>query len=298
MSTAKRRGAFTLIEILVVLVIIAILLALLIPAVQRARAAAARTQCESNLKQIGLAMQQFHTAHRVFPHNGGWDGNQTILDKNGAPVVIETFDYTTNQTYKFGVGDAKFGAKEQTGSWAFSILPFIDQRNIHQSRDWSAPVSTYICPARRSPEARTVVAEDAFGKYKSGGWAWARTDYGINLKACGNRPDCRPIAQFADGLSNTILIGEKAYNAQVQTPSWYYDEGYFTGGSKGTSRDAPGMSRDGPGINYKDNWGSAHAEGAQFLFADGAVRTLAFEIDPVLLAALLTPDGGEGAAAP
>ncbi len=292
------RRAFTLIELLVVIFIIAILIALLVPAVQKVRATSMRTACENNLKQIGLGMQQFLGIQKVFPGNGGWDGSQTIADINGNQVTIETFDFTTNRGYKFGVGDAKFSAADQTGSWAFSILPNIEQTTLYETRDWTTAVPLYICRARRSPDPKTVVAEDAEGIYTSGGWGWARTDYGINLIAFGNRPNAFPAAHFSDGLSNTIMIGEKAYDLTKQGASWYYDEGYYTGGSKGTGRDAPGLSPDGPNINYKDNWGSPHAVLVCFLFADGTVRPLTFDIDPIVMAALLTPDGNEGVTPP
>ena len=71
------------------------------------------------------------------------------------------------------------------------------------------------------------------------------------------------------------------------------DEGLFVGGSKGTSRGALGLERDGPGINYKDNWGSPHVVGVHFLFGDGAVRLLDYNTGPNVMAALLTPNGGE-----
>jgi prepilin-type N-terminal cleavage/methylation domain-containing protein/prepilin-type processing-associated H-X9-DG protein len=292
-SRRARANAFTLIEILVVIAIIAILIALLIPAVQRMRATAQRTECTNNLKQIGLAMTQFHTTHKVFPSNGGWDGSQTIPSAAGPPCTVETFDFTTNQAYKFGVGDPKFGPKEQTGSWAYAILPYIEQGSMYQKREWTIGLPIYVCGARRSSEAKPVVAGDVNGNYISGGWAWGRTDYGVNLKAFDNRPTCWSTTRFSDGLSNTVLIGEKAYDAAAQTGSWYYDEGFFVGGSKGTSRDAPGLNLDGPGINYKDNWGSPHAEGVNFLFGDGSVRLLSYSVDPDLMAALMTPDGGE-----
>lgn len=292
------RRAFTLIEILVVIAILAILIVLLVPAVQKVRAASMRTVCENNLKQIGLGMQQHLGTYKVFPSNGGWDGSQTILDVNNVPITIATHDFTTNATYKFGVGDPKFKPKDQTGSWAFSILPYVDQTPLYENRDWSTPMPLYNCRARRHPQAKTVVTGDAEGIYTSGGWSWARTDYGINLNACDNRPNVYGESRFSDGLSNTVMIGEKAYNVIVQGPSWYYDEGYFTGGSKGTGRDAPGISRDGPNINYKDNWGSPHAGVALFLLADGTVRPLSFDIDPFLMSALLTPDGNEGVTPP
>jgi prepilin-type N-terminal cleavage/methylation domain-containing protein len=288
-----RRSGMTLIEILVVIAIISILVALLVPAVQHVRVAAARLECENNLKQIGLAMHGFLSTHRVFPSNGGWDGKQTVPAANGPPFTAETFDYTTNKAWIFGVGDPKRGPRDQTGSWAFAILPYLDQQDVYNNADWTIPVPVLICRTRRAPLATTVVAQDQWGKYTSGGWPWARTDYGVNLVAIDNRPFCQSIAYFTDGLSNTILIGEKAYDRDVQQFNWYYDEGYFVGGSKGTSRGAIGMERDGPGINYKDNWGSPHPDGVFFLFGDGGVRMLNYDVDPNIIAALLTPNGGE-----
>lgn len=289
----KRRAAFTLIEVIVVIGIIGLLIALLVPAVQQARAAAANTQCENNLKQIGVALQQFHDAYRLYPSNGGWDGKQTIKSAAGTPFTPSTFDFTTNQLYSCGVGVPNKKPQDQTGSWAYAILPYMGQEPLYQQPQWDEVVVNYVCPARRSPQARPSVAKDAWGIYDTGGFAWARTDYGINLGSFDNRPQCYSSARFTDGLSQTIFVGEKAYDIAIQEESWYYDESFYVGGTKGTSRGAPGLSRDEPGINYKDNWGSAHLAGVLFLFGDGSVRFLSFDTDVVAVIALLTPDGGE-----
>jgi hypothetical protein len=276
-----------------VIAIIGTLVALLMPAVQQVRSVALRTSCTNNLRQIGLALNQFHNSYNVFPSNGGWDGKQTIASVSGAPFTPATFDFTTNRLFQWGTGDPKLSPQGQTGSWAFAILPYVEQTPMYQQRQWSGGVPLYACPERRSADATPTVAQDAYGIYTSGGWAWGRTDYGVNLDAFDNRPTCWPMARFTDGLSNTILVGEKAYDPAVQSLNWYYDEGFFLGGSKGTSRGALGLNRDGPGINYKDNWGSAHPPGVHFLFGDGAVHLLTFDIEASVMAALLTPNGGE-----
>ena len=100
-ANAKDRG-FTLIELLVTIAIIAILIALLLPAVQQAREAARRTQCKNNLKQIGLALHNYHDVHRTFPIGARWQR---------------------------GVGP----------SWMVGLLPFIEQQNLYDRFDMDAP---------------------------------------------------------------------------------------------------------------------------------------------------------------
>src|SRR5437588_11732972 len=125
MNRRHARSGFTLIELLVVIAIIAILIALLVPAVQKVREAAARAQCQNNLKQIGLALHNYHDTYKKFPHNV-------------RPV-------------------ASGGIRR---CWATDILPFIEQAPMYnrydQTQNWSAPVnlpvtslkvSIYQCPS-------------------------------------------------------------------------------------------------------------------------------------------------------
>ena len=96
------KQGFTLIELLVVIAIIAILIALLLPAVQQAREAARRTQCKNNLKQLGLAMHNYHDVYNIFPHNAGRMTNVPSPDQVSAEF-----------------------------SWVFNSLPYLEQANIY-----------------------------------------------------------------------------------------------------------------------------------------------------------------------
>jgi prepilin-type N-terminal cleavage/methylation domain-containing protein len=256
----RYRRAFTLIELLVVIAIIAILIGLTVAAVQKVRAAAARTQCAEQVRQIGVALHHFHDVSRVFPSNGGWDGKQQIKSTSGVMVNVLTGDWGKPPAF-WGVGQPKLGPRQQTGSWLYSILPFIEQDALFRQADWTVPVALYACPARRPALARTV-QNDAWGFYEGGGWAWGHTDYAGNSRLFPDRPYCKILAEVSDGTSNTILAGEKPMDVDLyQTGTWFWDEPFFVGGSGGTARWGTKLVRDAPGIalETRGNWGSAHS---------------------------------------
>ena len=290
----SRRRAFTLIELLVVIAIIGVLTGLVLAAVQKARGSANQSTCSNNLRQIGLALTQHHDAKQVFPSNGGWDGKQQIASVNGPLFTPSTYDKQINQQFFWGVGDPALGPAEQTGSWAYAILPYIEQEAAYSRRSWSTPVKVFICPNRRFPRPVEAISEDTHGRYEGGGWPWAKTDYAGNALVVPKRPTCRRMAEVTDGTSHTLLVGEKAFDPSVGQPnSWYWDEPFFLGGSGGTSRGGLEILRDGRGIRYKGNWGSAHPAGALFLFADGSVRLVPHDVRWSTQLAILTPDGDE-----
>lgn len=291
----RLRLGFTLIELLTVIAIIGVLVGFLLAAMQRVREAASRTRCANHLKQIGLALQLHHDAYQVFPSNGGWDGRQTIRSVDGRDVQVMVQDHRLPSPWIYGVGDPNLGPKEQTGSWAYPILPYLEQEAIFRTRQWWIPVGVYFCPSRRSPQASRP-ENDVFASYEGGGWEWAKIDYAGNALVIANRPRCMRILEIRDGSSNTVLVGEKSMHPELyDMPTWYWDEPYFLGGSQGTQRSGYRVRPDdvNMGFDFRFNWGSAHPTGVNFLFADGSVRLIPYHLTEGQMRSLMTPRGGE-----
>lgn len=297
MDHGKRRRGLTLVELLVVVAVIGILVGLLLPAVQWAREAASRMRCVNHLHQIGLALHKHHDSFRALPGNGGWDTSQQIADVNGNMVYISSTDDTNANgptLYLWGVGDPERLGADQPGSWAFSILPPIEQTDIFQQREWKVPVALYACPSRRSAVVIKPPLIDEYGSYVSGGWPWGKTDYAANALVVPNRPQTVRFADIVDGTSHTLLVGEKSVDPKnYLTGTWYFDEPFFAGGSAGTARFGTKVLKDVRGVNFQNNWGAAHAGVCNALFCDGHVSGLSFATEQSVVQALLTPHGGE-----
>lgn len=291
----SKRSASSLIELVVVIAIIAVLMGLLLPAVQKVREAAGRISCANNLKNIALAFHQHHDAYQVFPSNGGWDGQQEIPSTTGVPTPIVMIEYgDPPNIHHWGVGVPGQAPTAQIGSWAYALLPFVEQQAIYQDQAWTIPVRIYICPSRRSAAAQLEIASDQYGTYTGGGWSWGKTDYAVNSFVVPNRPSCLSMANLTDGASSTLLIGEKSLDPKnYLTGTWFWDEPFFFGGSGGTSRSGTAIYPDAPDVLFPYNWGAVHPAGAQFALADGSVRLIAFGTNRNTVGALMTPDGGE-----
>ena len=335
---SKIRRGFTLIELLVVIAIIAILIALLVPAVQKVRAAAARTQCINNLKQIGLACQGFHDAQKKLPigqyndDNNNWGWGAFILPHldQGPLYASLTNSASTNRMY----------VPAPYGSLHTDIQAVYGNTNIDNLNGATAignNLTNTAILAGANPCVNTVLAvfqcpADVLPVAKSNGYAksnycgnqgntslWGATTYGcggvlgdrnngILLHSNNNDRDyCVTMVQITDGTSNTVLVGEVTTTANVSPsntgsgtfPIWAGGNG---GGCNGTSNIGSNlrlMDAAYPLNGGSDNsFGSQHSGGANFVFVDGTVRFIQSNISAISYAALGSRNGNETVALP
>jgi prepilin-type N-terminal cleavage/methylation domain-containing protein/prepilin-type processing-associated H-X9-DG protein len=331
MYHSTRRVAFTLIELLVVIAIIGILIALLLPAVQKVRDAANRTECANNLKQVGIALHSFHDVNGTFP--------QGMEDPNESP--------TAKPPHMVGY--------HPWWSWMAHLMPFYEQDNLYRVADefshqaghlnpWfpSNPglgelMPIWTCPA----DTRTLqvqFAEDLYiGLTEYLGVSGLRGDdqfshilgfpdkSGILFGSSVGPPNFTGprsirMANVSDGLSNTLMVGERPPSADMIFGWWFAGAGYDdsgtadvvlgghdlllyknTGGFKGTYNcthfDANSKLGLKPGdVNEpcdRSHFWSMHSGGANFLLGDGSVRFLYYGIDDKTFQALCTRNGNE-----
>jgi prepilin-type N-terminal cleavage/methylation domain-containing protein/prepilin-type processing-associated H-X9-DG protein len=302
--TSRPARAFTLIELLVVIAIIGVLVGLLLPAVQAAREAARRTQCTNNLRQMGIALHNYHDALGRFPM--GW-------------VSVRTADpiYTTP-----GWG------------WAAMLLPRLEQAPLYASSNVMLPVedpanatvrttilNVFVCPSDRQTGIFTMLTEDQqpITTFATSSYAACFGGGPLLIDVTpeqGNglfiRDQCFRLENIIDGASNTFAIGERA-SLLIQDP-------WIGTPNKGVTRNTPGapitvgtgccghggeliLARGGdggygdPSLNAKspgpDQFFAPHPGGANFLFADGAVRFVKQTIAANTLIALCTRKGSE-----
>ncbi len=304
MRIHKRQSGFTLVELLVVIAIIGVLVALLLPAIQAAREAARRTQCTNNLKQIGLALQNYHAAKNTFPPGYIW--------KYGAPEGNE---------------------HDPRGNWSWGalIMPYMELSSLYQNLDVNKRTLSenidiasnlyamqslfpmFRCPTDEGPATNTARPFD--GISTSGQYLTLSNYIGVNgcdlLRRVPEGPqragifhedDGTPIKKITDGTSNTLMVGERTWRRVVQGTNKTDDiiAGAATLlGIRGRREwsiygVADSMGDGSFKINYSGGpatdftlaqqrsmraYGSEHVGGAMFALADGSTRFIDESID-------------------
>jgi prepilin-type N-terminal cleavage/methylation domain-containing protein/prepilin-type processing-associated H-X9-DG protein len=273
MMRSTRRG-FTLIELLVVIAIIAILIGMLLPAIQKVRESASRTQCTNHLKQIGLAFHTYHEVNGCLPTAGSGDSGNAPSDR------------------------ADWG-------WAYQILPFIEQQPVYDMTDSTqlrkTPIKIYYCPSRRGPEEYNGQAKS---DYAGNGGTRASSDGfdGPVIKSRGSKNSfqrgvVRIPSGIPDGVSATLLVGEKLVNRPTMggTGSDYSDNESWAGPGYGDAdimrgvlandlswhtpvQDTWESSPADGGLYYR--FGSAHMQRMNAVFCDGSVRSIRYTVNP------------------
>ena len=345
MSFARR--GFTLIELLVVIAIIAILIGMLLPAVQKVREAAARAKCTNNLKQIGLALHSYHDANQVFP-SGYIDGN---TDPNSTPdndvgpgwgwaafllPYLEQNDVYTQIKFDVGVG---MGANAQVSMQTLAIFQCPSDSNqqpvpIYDS-SFSDPIATVAHGNYVGCNGWVECFPNAGGNYQPSSDGGAAEDGDGGQTGVGSAGDGlfyrnsrNTMASVTDGLSNTIIVGERSSNHSPTStwtgavtggrcPAWMATQPYTApytppsqapSGANGSAYDNADWQEalvlahcnathvpnaDNP-IYDPDTFYSMHTPaGANFLFGDGSVHFLTSGIDPNAYQWLATIAGGE-----
>jgi prepilin-type N-terminal cleavage/methylation domain-containing protein len=319
------RQGFTLIELLVVIAIIAILIALLVPAVQKVREAAARTQSTNNLKQLGLGAQSFHGDFKRFPYNG------TTTTYTAASGTI----YNT----------AAVADNPASGSWLFQLLPYVDQQAMYHTPNVAATqssgVATFMCPGRSRPTFIT----------SSGPWSDYHINVVLNMSATTPTvgaytpttvwalPDVRrTLVGISDGSSNTIFAGHGYMDRSIYsqaTVTGNFSTSIWAGGAQGTARafgasgTAPALNTSGftagtgpatvfrrddlagsmaatvvkaDGSDANNPWGGPFPAGGLFAWCDGTVKLVSYSVTQTAattsLGSYLTPVNGEAATLP
>ena len=304
-SFVPRRSprGFTLIELLVVIAIIAILIGLLLPAVQKVREAAARAKCTNNLKQIGIAFQNYHSTYDRFP--AGFNSQSVSLDS------------------------------ESTGpgwGWSAIILPFIEQdnlyRQINQNLDITDPVhanvrvqilNTYLCPSDAPPRpivsltgaGLSPICDVAYANYVGVGGTFEvsvfpDTNTGVFLRDRTLKSRGFKVTDITDGSSNTMICTERESKRSPQTtwvgavtgtrvqplnPAFGEEESHILC-TTNTGEAIEGRTPNNA-LGHVEDASSKHIGGVNILLGDGSVRFLRDSISPVTWQALGTRVGGE-----
>ncbi len=307
----SRSKAFTLVELLVVIAIIGVLVALLLPAVQAAREAARRVECMNRMRQIVLASLNYEAGFKRFPGYAGEyaplsvevGANVARLDMRGVPWMVQIMPYMEQGRL---AGDLIRICDSNQG---VAIIPLADQPSIIYS------VAQFNCPSRRDAIAYPLVApfDAKFGE------RGARTDYAMNggaatytdihnalitLEGPGvwQLPRKIKLSAVQDGLSNSLMIGEKAMNSKRYTTGNCYGDRTPVAGFPefhGAANSYVRFAARGPAMDHNDSclachdFGSAHPSGWNAALCDGSIRMVSYHADMQMLRTVASVANGD-----
>lgn len=306
---SRSRHGFTLIELLVVIAIIAVLIALLLPAVQQAREAARRTQCKNNLKQIGLALHNYHDVHNTFPPaaiNMGapasagytiyWDYN---LGHTGWTLLLPMLEQSALHD--------QWNPNRASSDNAWNGRPVLGTPTVDNPLIWSTVIEFFLCPSdggsRTAPPVTSgtyqipgraaatnyVFSWGGLSEYNSNTWENYASATGtvagraVRIRGAFGHNGGARMGDISDGTSNTILVGEVT-RKKVSTsymPVWGAARhvglcGRAPANSPGTYAINADYVNSTTGVRYSDpyawTFSSEHTGGAHFVLGDGSVR--------------------------
>lgn len=281
--------AFTLVELLVVIAIMAILIGLLLPAVSRVREAARNLQCQNNLKQMGLALQNYHCTYKKFPWGGYMHPN--------------TFVYGTKVD----------GSRARGFAWSVYILPYMDMQSLYEQIDFNqmyadgpnlplaqTKIASFICPSATRQEPIEAVVYSSSGKAirmkkatlglsHYGGIYGERIAWnGRTLKLPNDPPRgtllyARQIRvrEISDGTTCTLMVGEDTH----------WEDGQWA--SSLNVMDQSSYINDPAVTENEIRSDHSGGTGANAVFADGHVQFLSSDMSMEALAAICTRASGE-----
>jgi prepilin-type N-terminal cleavage/methylation domain-containing protein len=304
---------FTLIEMLVVIAAIGILMALLLPAVQAARASARRSQCQNNLKQIGLAFQNYHGTHSVFPSGSiptgpfarhiwtySWGAMLYVMPQLEQTAVYEAVNFEDPRDCGLIVKSAQAAGHPSPSDHHLSFLSCPDDPNARQGL-LSGPLGPLPLSGDCGflyPGSYLGISGDHVSPPPPG------YPLGCNGIDDGNgmlysRSKIR-IADVSDGTSSTMLVGERGIPRDLGW-GWLICGGseceQYLGTELGFAPGADVISWAGGGIYLKRFW-SWHINGGHFVFVDGSVHFVPYSIDHTVFKALSTRNQGEAVQPP
>lgn len=297
----RRFSGFTLVELLVVIAIIGVLVALLLPAVQAAREAARRSHCQNNLKQLGLALQNYHSSHKKFPPAGtdyGWcqhpedGGAEIIRNDNGLrmllpyleqQVIYEQFDNSS------AASDAMLGNERCCAPTAAEGTLLGDPVASGNAKLAENRLSIFLCPSDIGevylPDggAKTNYDFNASKNIRCDDWS---KDTTARRRMFGENSRTRA-AMVTDGLSNTVALAETLLDlSNGDTTAWGFRTWVMVGLDIGTLEINEWETAAEPRRSQLTRWGAAgslHGDAVHFVMADGSVHYVLDSTDQQVL---------------